>query len=631
MLFPYPNIPLPVTKKENNPYIPILLIVILFSFFACYRLFLPKEQGWKTIITSDGRGYYAYLPAIFIYGDLTFKQVASTEKKNYNRYDFLPEYLVTVKTKTVNKYFSGVALLLMPFFLLALFFSWIVGLPLDGYSFFFQFFTGLGALFYLSSGLFFLLKTLQRMNISGSVISWVITAILLGTNLFYYSIWQPSMSHVYSFFAVNGFIYFALKTMERRDGIHPVLMGLFFGFVILIRPVNGLAIFLIPFLCPGWNGFFSFLRYSATGKGLLAIPAAVTVIAIQPILWYFQTGEFLIWSYPNEGFYFANPEIMNILFSYRKGLFIYTPLLLLSILGLIPILSGKKFFRFISLLIFLILFTCLTASWWNWYYGDGFGMRPFIDFYGLFAILIAIFLNSLSNRAIFGFFKGMIIIFVFLNLFQTWQYIQGIIHPFDMDREKYSFVFLRADSSRFDCLGGNKEIPFYGADLRKPYRVYQHDFEKPQNGWNDIYRKLDSIHSFSGRFLGRLDSLHEFSPGLEMVADTFAPGGGKLFCKVTLMLNDSSPGASNRAFFVISIDSVDKGYNYWNGLKINGISRQDTGQWRKCMYQWNLPVIKNPKAVVKMYVWNPRRQTFAIDNMRIELYRAQQSGTKGQN
>jgi len=620
----------PLQNKENNASTLIYLIVILFSFFLCYRLFLPKEQGWKTIITSDGRGYYAYLPAIFIYGDLTFQQVTKIEKKVYNRYDFLPEYLVTGNTKTINKYFSGEALLLMPFFLLALFFSWMLGLPLDGYSFFFQFFTGFGALFYLICGLFFLQKILQRMNISCRVISWVIPAILLGTNLFYYTIWQPSMSHVYSFFAVNSFIFFALKTLEHRDRIHPMLMGLSLGIVILIRPVNGLVIFLIPFLCSDRNEFFSFLRYSLAGKGLFAIPAAGAVIVIQPILWVLQTGEFLVWSYPNEGFYFGSPEIMNVLFSYRKGLFIYTPILFLSIFGLI-LLAGKKFFRFFSLLVFLILYIYITASWWNWYYGDGFGMRPFIDFYGLFAILIAIFLYSLKQPGIFGFFKGVIITLIFLNLFQTWQYLQGIIHPFDMDKEKYSYVFLRADSSYINCLGGNKEIPFFGVDLSKPYRVFQSDFEKNQTGWNDISRKLDTLHSFSGRYLGPLDSLHEFSPGLEMRADTFAPQGGKLFCKVSLMLNDSSPGASNQAFFVISIDSVYKGYNYWNGLQLNGISQQDTGRWRKCTYQWNLPVLKNPKAVIKMYVWNPRRQTFAIDNLRIELYRAKQLKVPGRN
>jgi len=622
--------PVHLQNKENSAFVLTVLTSVLLSFFLCYRLFLPKEQGWKTIITSDGRGYYAYLPAIFIYGDLTFQQVTKIEKKVYGRYDYLPEYLVTVNKKTVNKYFSGEAFLLMPFFLMALFFSWIMGLPLDGYSFLFQFFIGLGALFYLISGLLFLQRILQRMYFSDKVISWIIPVMLLGTNIFYYSIWQASMSHVYSFFAINGFIFFTLKAMKHRDKLNPIFTGLFLGVVILIRPVNGLVILLIPFLSSGWPEFVSFLRYSFAGRGFLAIPALCVLIVIQPILWYLQTGEFMIWSYPNEGFYFRNPEIMNVLFSYRKGLFIYTPVLLLSLFGVI-LLFGKKFFRFIFMFFFLVLFTYITASWWNWYYGDSLGMRPFIDFYGVFAILIAMFLNSLPQKRIFSFVKGVMIVLVLLNLFQTWQYLQGIIHPFDMDKEKYRYVFLQADSTHINCLGGNKETPFYGVDLNKPYRVFEHDLEKRQTGWNDRYRKLDSIHSFSGRYLSPLDSTHEYSSGLEMRADTFAPGDGKLFCKVSLMLNDSSAGASNLAYLVINIDSIDKGFNFWNGLRLNGIPHQIAGQWRKCTYQWNLPIIKNPRAVIKIYVWNPMRKTFAIDDMRIELYRAKSFVASRQN
>lgn len=617
-------------NKENSAFVLTVLISILLSFFLCYRLFLPKEQGWKTIITSDGRGYYAYLPAIFIYGDLTFKQVTKIEKKSYGRYDYLPHYLVMVNQKMVNKYFAGEAFLLMPFFLIALCLSWIIGLPLDGYSFFFQFFTGLGALFYLFCGLIFLQKILRRMSIPERIILWVIPVTLLGTNLFYYSVWQASMSHLFSFFAVNGFIFFTLKAIDLRNWLHPVLSGLFLGLVIFIRPVNGIVVVLIPFLTSGWQEFISFFRYSFAGKGLLAFPAALVLICIQPILWYLQTGDFLIWSYPDEGFYFRHPEIINTLFGYRKGLFIYTPVLILSVFGLIT-LAVRKFFRFIPMLFFLTIFTWITASWWNWYYGDGFGMRPFIDFYGVFAILIAIFLNSLPIKGAFSFFKGVMIVLVFLNLFQTWQYLQGIIHPFDMDKEKYRYVFLRSDSTHINCLGGSKESPFYNADLRKPYRVFEHDLEKVQPGWNDQYRKPDSIHSFSGRFLGPLDSLHYYSPGLDMRADSFAPGGGKLFCKVSLMINDSTPGASDLAYLVISIDSIDKGFNYWNGLRLNGIPQKVTGEWRKCTYEWNLPVIKNPKAVVKIYVWNPWRRTFAIDDIHIELYRSENFTASRQN
>jgi len=607
------------------------LICIMVSFFICYRLFQPKGTGWKTIITSDGRGYYAYLPAILLYGDLSFQQVTKIEKKSYGRYDYLPEYLVGDGDKVVNKYVAGEALLLLPFFLLAIFFSWVIGLPLDGYSFFFQLFTGLGALFYTSLGLLFLRQILRRLEVSDRVIAWVLTVILLGTNLFYYTIWQATMSHPYSFCAINGFLLFVLKAIEQKDRKHAFLSGLFLGLVILIRPVNGLVIFLVPFLCATPGNFRSFLRYlfSSGGAGFFAV--LIPILFIQLILWYIQTGRWLIWSYPNEGFYFNRPEIAEVLLGYRKGLFVYTPVLALSILGLFTMVRSARF-RLIVAVLFLCLMTYVSASWWNWYFGDGFGMRPFIDVYGLFAILLAFLLNAGAIRKVMAPVGVILVVLIFFNLFQTWQYLQKIIHPFDMDHEKYSYVFFRTDSAYMDCLGGNREAPFYGARLDHPYRKYINDFEKKQLGWNDDYRIQRPGLALSGKFIGPLDSLHEFSPGLEMRVDSFCPAGGKIFCTVTIMVNDSLAGASNGAFFVTSIDHIDKNFNYWYGFKLNDIPQSGTGIWRSCTFAWNLPEIKNPAAMIKMYVWNPFRKPFMIDDFRIELFRGMQvAGIKRKN
>ena len=45
----------------------IMLIMVLVSSNLNWR-----KDNWKSIIEVDGKGYYAYLPAIFIYNDLNF-------------------------------------------------------------------------------------------------------------------------------------------------------------------------------------------------------------------------------------------------------------------------------------------------------------------------------------------------------------------------------------------------------------------------------------------------------------------------------------------------------------------------------------------------------------------------------
>jgi len=74
----------------------------------------------------DGNGYYAYLPAIFIYHDLHFgffDKIAEQEGYQNMKYDYRYEY----RGHTVNKYFAGTALAQLPFFLTAYFYEHYTG------------------------------------------------------------------------------------------------------------------------------------------------------------------------------------------------------------------------------------------------------------------------------------------------------------------------------------------------------------------------------------------------------------------------------------------------------------------------------------------------------------------------
>ncbi len=595
--------------------------IFLLAFFASQRIFqvFPYPAGWKTIITSDGRGYYAYLPAIFLEGDLTFRKTSLTEKKLYGLRDYNPVYLVRYGDKEINKYFAGEAILLLPFFLLAMLLTRITGLPMDGYSFFFQLLTGLGALFWLFAGLIFLKKILKRLSIESGVTILVLAGILFATNLFYYTLWQPSMSHVYSFFAVNAFLWFSLRSTEEARIRELLFAGLFYGLVILLRPVNGLVLLVVPLLCTTNEQLRAFFRSLFPWKILVPAAAASLVMSIQPAIWHAETGRFFLWSYTGEGFNLASPEIYKVLFSFRKGLFVYTPFLLLAIPGIFTFVR-KPWYRFISLVLFLVAIGWVISSWWNWYYGDGFGMRPFIDFYGIFAILIAAFFRLFRSGKILAFFAVVIGILAFINLFQTWQYNNRVIHPSLMNRAKYWYVFMRADSSLVDCFGGSDELASRGTDLSKPICIIANSFEKELAGWKNDTRLSRPGLAYNGKFVGVLDSLNEFSPGLDAVSGKIFKVPSKPYCRVSIMIFDSTIGASNEGYFVASIDSFDHRHNFWYGFRLNDIPRYIQGKWQRETYGFNLPEITNPAAKIKMYVWDPRRKTFYIDDLQIEFY-----------
>ena len=56
---------------------PFFWFLILFISYSSYK----NLNDLSSVITSDGRGYYAYLPAIFIHGD--FKKSSQQEKSAY--------------------------------------------------------------------------------------------------------------------------------------------------------------------------------------------------------------------------------------------------------------------------------------------------------------------------------------------------------------------------------------------------------------------------------------------------------------------------------------------------------------------------------------------------------------------
>ena len=596
------------------------LISFMLAFFVSNRLFRGDLAGWRLIISSDGLGYYAYLPAFIIDRDVTYKKVTERETKilGYKRYK--PSYLVKSGDRVVNKYFAGEALLLLPFFLLATIFSWIGGIEITGYSFFFQLFTGIGALFYLFLGLFYLKKILDHLKIRPVLTAIILPAVLLGTNLFYYALWQPSMSHVYSFFAINGFLWQVCLTIRDRRRQNFLLSGLFLGLTVLIRPTNGIVIFLIPFLFnmkEEIRTLAGFLREKKMAL-ILFLGSFFLVVCIQFILWHIQTGHWIIWSYKDEGFYFRNPEWSNVLFSFRKGLFIYTPLIFLSMLGLVRLLFVNRI-RFFSMTFFIIVSTWIIASWWNWYYGDSFGARAFLDYNGIYALLLALLLDHKWKKGSTFLVTGVLFIFVAINLLQTWQFTQYIIHPYSMNREKYKYVFLKTDSVYRECLGGNDEIPGYRIDMTHPCAVFRTGFEKVPENWSSSALKASSF-AHSGKFVGYLDSAHPYSATLRIHPESLSSYPATFYMKGSIWVRDSVQGASNKAFVVVSMDSIDQVGNYWYGFPLNDVPKNPAGTWRNCRFSLTLPEFKIPGRLLKVYVWNSGKKPFIVDDFSLVFY-----------
>jgi hypothetical protein len=395
---------------------------------------------------------------------------------------------------------------------------------------------------------------------------------------------------------------------------------LFLALIVLIRPVNAVVVLLLPMLAPDFRGFVNSLKsFFRSGWSYLFLVAGIVLLSIQPVWWYLQTEHWLVWSYSGEGFYLANPQIANVLFSFQKGLFVYTPLCFLAICGLIPLFSAgwsKGFFT----LLFLVVYAWIVSSWWNWYYGDSFGQRVFIDIYPVFAILLAYLFFWISKVRWLGIFTiTMSLLLLLLNLFQSWQYSRGIIHPYAMDSEKYKMVFLRTGQDFRYIFHGLEDIPPYKTNMKTPIRNWVNDFEKVEQNWVTSGRE-ENPRAHGGRFVSLLNAGQPYSSALLICNDTLLVGKKGIYARVNAWVFESEVGSTKEMNLVISLaDSADVGY-YFKSLAVDEMPVDNAGYWRKLSFGTVLPEIENIHDQLKIFFWYQGQADVLIDDFSVELF-----------
>lgn len=426
--------------------IPFNEILIICLFLFTLNNFTGKSDK---IIVADGIGYYEYLPSIFIHHD--FNRL----NKNINLDRVEPDFNYTnYQGKKINKYPCGTAILESPFFLYTLIKNH--DSISNGYEEPFQKTIFISTTFYLFLGLFFLKKLLRLYNIRNSVIFTIQLFLTLGSNIYFYTYYNGSFSHIYSFFLITLFIFLVKKlSLDFSNKLFYIAITCL-GMIFLVRQINILVILIIPFIYGNWNNlkntFYNIL--SEKKKLVLGCLIFLSIAFIQSITWYFQVGSFIVYSYQGEGFNFLKPELFNILFSYKKGLFVYTPLIFVSIIFSFLFILKKRYFEFISFFLFFSILTFILSSWWSWYYGCSFGLRAYIDFYSILIIPLAIYLNELNAKIklIISFF---LIPVIPINLIQSYQYKEFIIHWIDMTKERYWTTFLHTENQYKGLLWNN--------------------------------------------------------------------------------------------------------------------------------------------------------------------------------
>lgn len=424
--------------EYRTPLILLLLLILVQSFRA------DLTNPYRKPIAGDAQGYYAYLPAIFIYNDPHYGFIETINEKYYvpaTSKSFINE----VDGQRVNKTFPGVAVLYFPFFAIAHAFSHITGLPADGYAYSYQLFFLVGFWFYVFAGMIYFKKSLQLCGITPLLSDLSLLGTVLGTNMFFYSVFDQSVTHIHNFFLVCFAVYHALKLKHvfSRKSLLVTLAAL--CLLVIVRPTNAIALGVILFFIPDITYYKNLIKKIFSLNVIFyALLIMCAIFAIPPLIWKMQTGHWIIYSYGKEGFNFLSPEIINFLFSYTKGWFVYTPLMLVILVGGFLLIWRKNRTQFLFGIALFALLIYIFSSWWCWYYGAGMSQRVMIDYYlipgYLFALLIQ-WVSTKTNRVKIS-FALVFILGILFNEVQAFQIASGILPFGSPTREQYWDQFL---------------------------------------------------------------------------------------------------------------------------------------------------------------------------------------------
>lgn len=584
------------------------ILAIIVSFSA-----INNKPWHKKYITSDGFGYYGYLPAVFIYDDLQFGFIETTQRDEYKDIgsaDFRRE----AKNSVINICYVGTSILWTPFFLASHAYAHISHYEPNGFTYPYQVGILLAGIFYLFIGLWALGVVLLRLKCSMFTVSVSLISIIFATPLLYYSVVEPSFSHVYSFALINLFVLTLSIFFEKFSFKYLFLSVVLAALIGLIRPINGLLLLVILPICLPQN--FSFFDFFQRIKGkllvrLFLLPIIfIAIVFIQPIIYFIQTGSFFVWSYQGEGFNFLNPQILNILFSYKKGLFTYTPILLFTFFGLYSLYRSypaKAVFVILGLLVNIFV----LSSWWSWWFGMSLAHRAFIDFYALWFIPIAFGFDRLGTI-----YKTVYITFLLLFglYFQvlTEQYKNYVLY-WDMDKHKFWRVFMQTSRPYHGLFWEDDKSAIRNSNILNshPFEVLSLNFNY-EDQHDDQSIKVGIAHS---GFSSKVISTGETVLFKSSITDSVLMPGSALLVQGSFyitQLNRKEP-------VVMSVKLI-------RGDSIIFSQEKSLNKSRSFIYQWNrisiLSVIESdilPSDQLIVTIINHHSSTVLFDDMYVNL------------
>jgi hypothetical protein len=567
-------------KEENSKIFTILFFLIITYIFSITSFNNQKSSGtnnWKSSLWADQGGYYLYLPAYFKY-QMKADKLPEQTWENLGR-TFMVD---TINNKILDKYALGVAVMELPVYIIVDIYAKANGLNDNGFDGVYHLIPVIAALLYFL-GAIILLRLFLRNFFNNWLCLLIIAIISLGTNVYYYAIYSPGMSHIFSFFLFSLLLFLVGNIFIRKskkEYLNVSLLAFTLAMIVLVRPINFIAILLIFAGVENKTQIIERVKYFLSWKKI-SVMAMVGFLVLLPqfLYWHSISGNFFYYSYGDESFtHLFSPKFTSFWFAPLNGHFLYNPLYFLLIFAAIFFIFKKSIDAFIALILFLFI-SYISASWHMYYFGCGFGARNIVEYSVAFAVPLGYLLRSIRSLTAKVFFPLFIVFSIFINLHLS-EKLERCFFGKDWDWHEYKHLLF---SKKFE--------------VKNDYELKGERFSNPVSG-KKVRRVLPKEEYIEG--------IQFFQKDKSLVNVRNA--------QISFFINTESKYIKD-AELVVSMQ-YESAIVFYKSFRLSD-KIQQTDNWIELNYLINFPKYSLIENKVNIYFWNKSEDAFLIDLMKV--------------
>ncbi len=607
-------------QKMNRKSFNVLILLI-----CAYVIFSNIHFQVSNFLSFDIFGYYLYLPLQFIYGDLGVSNeqlFAEVIQKNLEPFGFYQGH----RTETglmVMKYTMGQSILYAPFFFIGHVLSWFTDYPSDGFSKPYQYSVFVGGIVYTLIGIVFFAKVLLHF-FQEKIAFLVLFLIVFGTNYLLQNTmyFQNGMTHNTLFACYTVILWLTIKWHENQTWKTIIPLAIVCGLAILIRPTE-IVCLIIPLLWNVWKreslkAKIQLLK--SKGKQIISFSFIVfCIVSLQLIYFKCITGSFFYSDYAGnagEGLDLFAPYTWEVLFSFRKGWLIYTPIMVFALLGFHSLYKRNRAL-FWALLTYFIINLWFVSSWTCWWYAESFGQRALIPSYVVLGITLGYFFIGLKESSfVKKVVSSFLIVFFFsLNIFQMMQYHRGVLPGDGITSAYYFKTFGKLTKNQSD----QKLLPMNTTELRasryidsKKYlktRVIRQDFESLKDNY--------SLNAHSGKKAEVMSPEHLYSLSASEEYQNLT-NKDHVWFSISAYVYSDTDFSEQELHLVTFMDHKGKPYQY-ETLNSQTVLLEK-GKWNKISFNYLTPPIRRKFNKFNAYLWFRAGKKILVDDLKIDVY-----------